>query len=214
MIIAFEGVDGVGKSTIINGLVDRLIADGEKYVICDSFPSTQLGYDLEWHLKNDELDWQTEAHIFALARRQIFTDFIVPNYEDSIVILDRFIDSSYVYQGLYNEGLKGYEIVRQINEPTLNDMYNFGIKVDLTFYITGDIGEVLDRLMSRGADYELKYDLVKISELYDIYYSYFNIDNEVKFIDNTKLPLDKSVDKIYKEIKKLKRGGHTNGETA
>ena len=214
MIIAFEGVDGVGKSTIINGLVDRLIADGEKYVICDSFPSTQLGYDLEWHLKNDELDWQTEAHIFALARRQIFTDFIVPNYEDSIVILDRFIDSSYVYQGLYNEGLKGYEIVRQINEPTLNDMYNFGIKVDLTFYITGDIGEVLDRLMSRGADYELKYDLVKISELYDIYYSYFNIDNKVKFIDNTKLPLDKSVDKIYKEIKKLKRGGHTNGETA
>ncbi len=214
MIIAFEGVDGVGKSTIIKELVDRLIADGEKYVICDSFPSTQLGYDLEWHLKNDQLDWQTEAHIFALARRQIFTDFIVPNYEDNIVILDRFIDSSYVYQGLYNEGLKGYEIVRQINEPTLNDMYNFGIKVDLTFYITGDIGEVLDRLMSRGADYELKYDLVKISELYDIYYSYFNIDNEVKFIDNTKLPLDKSVEKIYKEIKKLKRGGKTNGETA
>jgi len=214
MIIAFEGVDGVGKSTIIKELVDRLIADDEKYVIYDSFPPTQLGYDLEWHLKNDQLDWQTEAHIFALARRQIFTDFIVPNYEDNIVILDRFIDSSYVYQGLYNEGLKGYEIVRQINEPTLNDMYNFGIKVDLTFYITGDIGEVLDRLMSRGADYELKYDLVKISELYDIYYSYFNIDNEVKFIDNTKLPLDKSVEKIYKEIKKLKRGGKTNGETA
>jgi len=214
MIIAFEGVDGVGKSTIIKELVDRLIADDEKYVIYGSFPPTQLGYDLEWHLKNDQLDWQTEAHIFALARRQIFTDFIVPNYEDNIVILDRFIDSSYVYQGLYNEGLKGYEIVRQINEPTLNDMYNFGIKVDLTFYITGDIGEVLDRLMSRGADYELKYDLVKISELYDIYYSYFNIDNEVKFIDNTKLPLDKSVEKIYKEIKKLKRGGKTNGETA
>jgi len=214
MIIAFEGVDGVGKSTIINELVDRLIAIGEKYVICGSFPPTQLGYDLEWHLKNDQLDWQTEAHIFALARRQIFTDFIVSNYEDSIVILDRFIDSSYVYQGLYNEGLKGYEIVRQINEPTLNDMYNFGIKVDLTFYITGDMGEVFDRLMSRGADYELKYDLFKISELYDIYYSYFNIDNEVKFIDNTKLPLDKSVEKIYKEIKKLKRGGNTNGETA
>lgn len=202
MIIAFEGVDGVGKSTIINELVDRLIADGEKYVICGSFPSTQLGYDLEWHLKNDQLDWQTEAHIFALARRQIFTDFIVPNYEDSIVILDRFIDSSYVYQGLYNEGLKGYEIVRQINEPTLNDMYNFGIKVDLTVYLTGDIDIILDRLIERGADYELKYDLRKIHELYDIYYTYFTVNEIVKTFDVTKTEHNKIVDEILKEIRK------------
>ena len=202
MIIAFEGVDGVGKSTIINELVDRLIADGEKYVICGSFPPTQLGYDLEWHLKNDQLDWQTEAHIFALARRQIFTDVILPNYFDSVILLDRFIDSSYVYQGLYNAGLRGYEIVRQINEPTLNDMYNIDIKVDLTVYLTGDIDIILDRLIERGADYELKYDLCKIHDLYDIYYTYFTVNEIVKTFDVTKTEHNKIVDEILKEIRK------------
>jgi len=203
MIIAFEGVDGVGKSTLIKSICNKLDLHNIQYVTCGSFPKSLIGEDLQWLIESNDYDWQTEAHIFALARRQIFTDVILPNYFDSVILLDRFIDSSYVYQGLYNAGLRGYEIVRQINEPTLNDMYNIDIKVDLTVYLTGDIDIILDRLIERGADYELKYDLRKIHELYDIYYTYFTVNEIVKTFDVTKTEHNKIVDEILKEIRKL-----------
>jgi dTMP kinase len=76
-----------------------------------------------------EMDARTEALLFAASRRQHLIEKIVPALNrGEIVLCDRFVDSSLVYQGLAR-GL-GYEAVLGVNQFAIENRFP-----DLTLFI-------------------------------------------------------------------------------
>src|SRR5699024_11420957 len=64
---------------------------------------------------HQEMDDRTEALLYAAARRQHLVEKVIPALQSGkIVLCDRFVDSSLVYQG-YARGI-GMEAVRSVND--------------------------------------------------------------------------------------------------
>ncbi len=108
ILIAFEGLDGCGKTTQIRLLADYLQTLG-KEVICTREPGgTALGENLrQLLLQESEIRWSetSEALIFAAARSQLLHEVILPALQKGqIVLSDRFYLSTLAYQG-FGRGL-------------------------------------------------------------------------------------------------------------
>jgi dTMP kinase len=137
MLIAIEGIDGSGKSTLIKNLAYAL-ADVQLPVVTTQEPGgTPLGKQLRALLQERTIPVASKAEflMFATDRAQHFHDLILPALAThSIVISDRMADSSLVYQG-YGRGLD-MDILRSVNSWAMD-----GRSPDLTIYlrITPDI---------------------------------------------------------------------------
>jgi dTMP kinase len=106
IFISFEGVDGSGKSTILKMLYKKLLDEGKEVVLTREPGGTnnKIAEDIRTLLLNKveySFDYRAEALLFAASRAQHVSDFINPSLEEGkIVLCDRYIDSSLVYQGL------------------------------------------------------------------------------------------------------------------
>lgn len=204
IFIAFEGPDGSGKSTIIREIV-KYFKDRNIDVIETREPGgTVVGEAIRKILldnRNKNMFPETEALLFAAARGQHVKEKIIPAIESGKVVLcDRFLLSSLVYQGI-GRGL-GVEEVRIINDFAIK-----GVRPDLTlfFHVEPETtlsrktkGKKGDRLESEGMDFH------KI-----VYNGYLNIlENsceDVVVIDATKSKkevLDQSIDSIEMFLKR------------
>jgi dTMP kinase len=147
MLIAVEGIDGSGKSTLVNNLATAVRAEHLPVVVTKEPGGTPLGKQLRTILQEQQtpLDPKAEYLLFAADRAQHFKDLIMPALQhNNIVISDRMADSSLVYQG-FGRGLNK-EMIMAVNQWAMH-----GIKPDLTIYvaITPDIA--WQRLQKRGA---------------------------------------------------------------
>jgi dTMP kinase len=101
--VVFEGGDGAGKSTQIRLLRSAIERTGREVLITREPGGTELGEQIrELLLSSDaaEVGDRAEALLYAAARAQHVDDVIVPALERGVVVLcDRFVDSSVVYQG-------------------------------------------------------------------------------------------------------------------
>ncbi|WP_223643302.1 dTMP kinase [Planococcus sp. 4-30] len=130
-LINLEGGEGSGKSTVLKMLADALEEKGFS-VVCTREPG---GIDIAEQIRgvilnreNTAMDARTEALLYAAARRQHLVEKIIPALEaGSIVLCDRYIDSSLAYQG-YARGL-GMEEIFAINKFAIDDYMP-----DLTLY--------------------------------------------------------------------------------
>lgn len=130
-LINLEGGEGSGKSTVLKMLSDALEEKGFS-VVCTREPG---GIDIAEQIRNvildrenTAMDARTEALLYAAARRQHLVEKIIPALEaGSIVLCDRYIDSSLAYQG-YARGL-GIEEIFSINKFAIDDYMP-----DLTLY--------------------------------------------------------------------------------
>lgn len=117
LFIVFEGGDGAGKSTQIGLLRDSLKAAGLDPVVTREPGGTTVGErvrEVVLDPATPELGDRTEALLYAAARAQHVAEVIAPALAaDKVVISDRYVDSSVVYQGVAR-GL-GSEDVRSIN---------------------------------------------------------------------------------------------------
>ena len=115
--ITIEGCEGSGKTRQINMLRDRLESLGVDYVATREPGGTGISEKIRNILldgKNREMDDVCEALLYAAARVQHINEVILPALkEGKLVICDRYIDSSFAYQG-YARGL-GYGFIREIN---------------------------------------------------------------------------------------------------
>ncbi|QQK74246.1 dTMP kinase [Salicibibacter cibarius] len=115
--ITFEGGEGSGKTTVIPRIASRLEADGFETLVSREPGGVSSAEKIRNLLLGDEdegLDRYTEVLLFAAARRQHLVEKIIPALADGkIVLCDRYLDSSLVYQG-YASGV-GVEQVREIN---------------------------------------------------------------------------------------------------
>jgi len=116
MFVSLEGPDGVGKSTQVALLADRLRGAGLEVVQCREPGGTELGERVRALLLDPQVDLsdRAEALLFAAARAEIVEQVIAPALaRGAWVVCDRFIDSSLVYQGV-GRGL-GIEVIRDVS---------------------------------------------------------------------------------------------------
>ena len=104
-LISFEGAEGSGKSTQIARLAKRLVQLTHDVVTVREPGGTEIGEQVRniiVHNSNgDEMCAETELLLFAAARAQLVREVIAPALlAGSIVLSDRFMDSSTVYQGV------------------------------------------------------------------------------------------------------------------
>ncbi len=115
--ISFEGGEGAGKSTQIQALAQRLEQAGKK-VLCLREPGgTALGESLRKLIKfpPGPVCAEAELALFIAARAQLVREVIQPALNmGTIVLCDRFLDSTVVYQGL-SRGLN-IEAVHALND--------------------------------------------------------------------------------------------------
>ncbi|MFN8442678.1 MAG: dTMP kinase [Caldilineaceae bacterium] len=142
MFITFEGPDGGGKSTQIRLLVDALQARGIQVVATREPGGTEIGNAIRSLLLNPlytEMNARTEALLYFAARAQLVHQVIQPAVQQGqIVLCDRYVDSSYAYQG-YGRG-QSIELLRQLAK-----IATAGLMPDLTLYLDIEAAEGIRR---------------------------------------------------------------------
>lgn len=132
MFIAIEGMDGSGKSTQMELLRQKLVQQGVEVLITREPGGTPIGEQIRELVltpAHPEMSPRTEALLYAASRAQHITEVIEPALaKGKTVISDRYVASSYVYQGIAR-GL-GVQPVKAINEFAIQ-----GRMPDLTIFL-------------------------------------------------------------------------------
>lgn len=151
VLIAFEGIDGSGKTTQAELLSRRLVEAGIKNEILREPGGTKLGEgvrDLLLHRTDLKINPATEFLLFSASRAQLVREKVIPLLrQDKTVILDRYFYSSIAYQG-FGRGIPIEEIEIVSRFATQN------ILPDIVFLVDLNLETALQRRMAagRGAD--------------------------------------------------------------
>ena len=100
--ITVEGIDGAGKSAIIDTIVSTVTENGIEIVTTREPGGTRVGEQLRELILCREVTITVDAEILIIfaARSQHLEEIILPNLEAGRwVLCDRFTDSTYAYQG-------------------------------------------------------------------------------------------------------------------
>jgi len=140
LFITFEGGEGSGKSTQARVLYRRLLKLGIPALLTHEPGGTPLGKQLRRWLKGEgEIDPQTELLLFNASRANLASQVIRPSLEKgTVVICDRFADSTTVYQG-YGRGLD-FALIEAVN-----NIATHGLHPDLTVLLDVTVEQGLDR---------------------------------------------------------------------
>jgi dTMP kinase len=145
--ITLEGGDGAGKSTLIRFLTSKLENIGREVVTTrepGGSPIAEAIREIILHVDHTAMDPLTEALLYAASRRQHLAEKVLPALgRGAVVLCDRFVDSSLVYQG-YARGL-GIEAVGEINRFATE-----GRMPDVTLYLDLDPEVGLSRIEASG----------------------------------------------------------------
>ena len=107
LFISFEGIDGAGKSTHIEGLAQAFRAQGRAVTLTREPGGTPLAEKLRALVLNDAMDAMTEALLVFAARRDHLQQLIEPALaRGDVVLCDRFTDATFAYQG----GGRGFDL--------------------------------------------------------------------------------------------------------
>lgn len=162
LLIALEGPDGSGKSTQIKMLCDYLENKSHEVLLTREPGGTDISEKIRQIIldnSNSEMCDMCEALLYASSRAQLAEEVLKPALERGCIVLsDRFVYSSIVYQGI-GRGL-GIDRIKYINDAALN-----GVKADLTIMINVSYEEGLrrksnqrdlDRLENSGNNFHKK----------------------------------------------------------
>jgi dTMP kinase len=107
LLISFEGIDGAGKSTHIDGLAAAFKAQGRQVTLTREPGGTPLAEKLREMVLHDAMDSLTEALLIFAARRDHLHNVIEPALaRGDVVLCDRFTDATFAYQG----GGRGFDL--------------------------------------------------------------------------------------------------------
>lgn len=149
MFITFEGIDGSGKSTQIRKLKDRLETEGYEVEIFRDPGGTTVSEKIREILLSpeSEIDPVTELLLFSAARSQLVSEHVLPLLKKgTIVILDRFYDSTTAYQGYGRKSVSLDEI------EEVNKIASHLRAPDLTFYLKISLEQARERTHAKHKD--------------------------------------------------------------
>ena len=149
-LISFEGSEGSGKSTQIARLAEHFQKTHREVITTREPGGTEIGEQIRniivHNSKGDEMCAETELLLFAAARAQVVREVIAPALtRGAIVLSDRFLDSSTVYQGIARN--LAADPVAQINRFAVGN-----VMPDLTVVIDVPTEVSLARLKQRASD--------------------------------------------------------------
>lgn len=147
ILISFEGSEGSGKTTQISRLVARLREQGHEIVTTREPGGTKIGEQVReillHNVDGDRMFAETELLLFAAARAQIVRETIAPALlRGAIVLSDRYLDSSTVYQG----------IARNLGKGPVNEINRFAVGTvmpDITVVIDVPTSVSIERISKR-----------------------------------------------------------------
>ena len=155
LFITFEGGEGVGKTTQINLLKDYLEQNKFKVITTREPGGTEEGEKIRKFLvsgANNSWDPYSEALIFNAIRREHIKKLIKPAIANGeIVLCDRFIDSTIVYQGIAGK-------VDQSSLLQLHNTYCYNLYPSLTFFLNLDPLAGLKRAKKRQDQSENRFE--------------------------------------------------------
>lgn len=127
--VVIEGGDGCGKSTLINNLKNEF----KNAVFTREPGGTEYGEKIREVLFSCEgISKLTEMLIFASTRSELIDKVIAPNLnQGKLIICDRFVYSSYVYQGICTN--VGLDATVQVNNLAIKD-----IEPDLVIFLKAE----------------------------------------------------------------------------
>ena len=131
--ISFEGIDGAGKSTHIEGLAQWFKSRGHAVILTREPGGTPLAEKLRELALHESMDPLTEALIMFAARREHLVQVIEPALaRGEVVLCDRFTDATFAYQG----GGRGFDWqVLQNLEQMVQEVPNTALRQpDLTIW--------------------------------------------------------------------------------
>lgn len=100
LFITFEGIDGAGKSSHMEGLAAAFRAQGRTVTVSREPGGTPLAEKLREMVLNDPMDALTESLLIFAARRDHLRNVIEPALaRGDVVLCDRFTDATFAYQG-------------------------------------------------------------------------------------------------------------------
>lgn len=148
LFITFEGTEGCGKSTQINALAARLLDQGQQVLQTREPGGTPLGEAVRNLLQHDKagagMSPEAELLLFTASRAQLTRERILPAIaKGEIVLCDRFMDSTTVYQG----------VARQIDIQAVATINRFAVgeaRPDLTILIDLPPEVGMARVHARG----------------------------------------------------------------
>lgn len=188
LLIAFEGIDGSGKTTQANLLYEYLKGRGYSVSLYRDPGATSLAEKIREVILSHHADPITELLLFEAARSSLVWEKILPDiHAGRVVIVDRFIDSSIAYQG-YG---------REINLGTvsiLNHIATRGIKPDLTFVLNVSIDVALSRIEGKKTRFENPEFLRKVRDAY-ILLAHSEKSREIHLID-----ANREKEEVFKDI--------------
>jgi dTMP kinase len=149
-LISFEGSEGSGKSTQIARLAAHLQKAGREVLSTREPGGTEIGEQIRniivHNSKGDEMCAETELLLFTAARAQLVREVIAPALTRGVIVLsDRYLDSSTVYQGIGRN--LAADPVNQINRFAVGN-----VMPDLTIVIDVPEKVSLARLKQRASD--------------------------------------------------------------
>jgi len=202
-LISFEGSEGSGKSTQIARLASHLQAQGREVVATREPGGTEIGEQIRniivHNSKGDEMCPETELLLFTAARAQVVREIIAPALvRGAVVLSDRYLDSSTVYQGIARNLAPGP--VSAINLFAVGN-----VMPDLTIVIDVPTEVSLARIRQRASDLPDRMERENIEFYTKVREGYLLLAKQwperVVVVDGTKSP-DALEKKIRAEVDK------------
>lgn len=141
MLIAFEGIDGAGKSTQIERLAARLRERGREVLTTREPTDGPWGRAIREAAQTERMSPEDELAAFIADRREHVADVIAPALAAGrIVLIDRYYISTAAYQG-----------ARGLDPAAILEAHDFAPEPDLLFVfdLPAEVG--LERVKRRGA---------------------------------------------------------------
>ena len=200
LFISFEGGEGVGKSTQIELLKTSLTKKNLNVLSTREPGGTKEGELIRKFLVSGEInswDSYSESLLFNALRREHINKIINPSlFKGDIVLCDRFIDSTIVYQGVGGG----------INETLLLSLHKnfcYDLYPDITFFLSLDPKVGIDRTLSRKNKTENRFENMGLSyhqKIQDGFKALSDKNNKRFFEINAELSVEKISNQIYDHV--------------
>lgn len=154
--ITFEGGEGTGKTTLILKLKEYFESKGHTVLLTREPGGVKVAEEIRSVIMENHMDTMTEALLFASARREHLVDRVIPALNrGEVVLCDRFVHSSIVYQGIVKK--LGVETVSNLNQFAIGDYMP-----DLTLILDLDPQVGLERISANDEREVNRWDLERL----------------------------------------------------
>lgn len=198
LFITFEGNDGSGKSSAIQAVYEELIKENYDVILTREPGGSKIAEKIRTIILDTDnlgMDSKTEALLYAASRREHLMKKIIPALnEGKIILSDRYLDSSLVYQGIAR-GI-GVEEIYNLNKFAIDDYLP-----DLTIMLAVHPEIGMERIKNNRHEFD-RLELEKLDFHNMVYNGYKQVaelyPNRIVMIDG-----EKSKEEVLQETKKV-----------